>query len=259
MGNLSWSKLAAGGLIALSGMLAVGPHVGDDERPGPGVVDDELDLVGGEVAVHSREVQPRALRRPRHLEEPRVVLGEEGDHLGHLFCRQPLDARVAQRPQIQSAIGAQLGPAFPAGPAVNGHVEHVRGIGDHRDRGGEQTAESETRDEPAESEDTEAGGDGAEGGVLAFRFDLGTGEPGGFDMKVLETQPGERVLWEVIDGPEEWVGTRIFFDIARKGNRTELRFTHVGLAPDCECYEACHEGWTFYVQRSLRNLILPLQ
>lgn len=37
-------------------------------------------------------------------------------------------------------------------------------------------------------------GDGAAGGVLEFRFDLGTDEPGGFDMKVLDTQPGERVL-----------------------------------------------------------------
>jgi uncharacterized protein YndB with AHSA1/START domain len=55
-------------------------------------------------------------------------------------------------------------------------------------------------------------GDGAPGGVLEFRF-----EPGGFDMKVLEAQPAERVLWEVIGGPEEWIGTRISWDLHTEG------------------------------------------
>jgi hypothetical protein len=40
-------------------------------------------------------------------------------------------------------------------------------------------------------------GDSAVGGVLQFRF-----EAGGFDMKVVELQPAERVLWQVVDGPE---------------------------------------------------------
>ena len=82
-------------------------------------------------------------------------------------------------------------------------------------------------------------------------------------QRVVESIPGERVAWLVTeanlsfaDEPAEWTGTRIVFDISRKANGTELRFTHLGLSPDCECYDACHEGWTFYVQRSLRSLIL---
>ena len=31
--------------------------------------------------------------------------------------------------------------------------------------------------------------------------------PDGFDMKVMERSPPSCVLWEVVDGPEEWVGT----------------------------------------------------
>jgi hypothetical protein len=58
------------------------------------------------------------------------------------------------------------------------------------------------------------------------------------------------------ENPAEWVDTRVVFDIAKEGSKTRLRFTHVGLAPECDCYDACHEGWTFYVQRSLRSLIL---
>jgi uncharacterized protein YndB with AHSA1/START domain len=36
------------------------------------------------------------------------------------------------------------------------------------------------------------------GGVIRFRFGAG-----GFDMKVLELQPAKRVLWQVVDGPQE--------------------------------------------------------
>jgi uncharacterized protein YndB with AHSA1/START domain len=36
------------------------------------------------------------------------------------------------------------------------------------------------------------------GGELQFRFG-----DGGFDMRVLELEPGKRVLWQVVDGPEE--------------------------------------------------------
>jgi hypothetical protein len=52
------------------------------------------------------------------------------------------------------------------------------------------------------------------GGVIKFRF----GERGGFDMKVLELQPARRALWQVIDGPAEWVGTTIGFDLRQDGD-----------------------------------------
>jgi Activator of Hsp90 ATPase homolog 1-like protein. len=45
------------------------------------------------------------------------------------------------------------------------------------------------------TEDTK--GDSAVDGVIRFRF-AGAPEPAGFDMKVLEAQPGELVLWEVV-------------------------------------------------------------
>src|SRR5262245_19243684 len=44
-------------------------------------------------------------------------------------------------------------------------------------------------------------GDSKVGGVIQFRFGAG-----GFDMKVLDLQPAKGVLWQVVDGPEEWLG-----------------------------------------------------
>jgi len=70
------------------------------------------------------------------------------------------------------------------------------------------------------------------------------------------------IVWRTVDAdlphakdPREWIGTETRFEIARKGDKTELRFTHVGLVPELDCYEACSAGWTFYVGQSLRRLI----
>src|SRR3982074_3277589 len=58
---------------------------------------------------------------------------------------------------------------------------------------------------------TDTQGDSKVGGILKFRFTRDGKELGGFDMKVLELQPGRRVLWQVVEGPAEWVGTKIGF------------------------------------------------
>ncbi|HEY2512589.1 MAG TPA: SRPBCC domain-containing protein [Polyangiaceae bacterium] len=80
--------------------------------------------------------------------------------------------------------------------------------------------------------------------------------------EITEWVPGKRVAWRIVKGeinfvkdPKEWDGTEIVFDIARKGDKTELTFTHVGLVPAIECYGRCSGAWGFYIQESLRDLI----
>src|SRR6266851_4746265 len=58
-------------------------------------------------------------------------------------------------------------------------------------------------------------GDDQVGGVLQFRFGAG-----GIDMKVLELDPLKRVLWQVVDGPEEWIGTKVSFEPKQEGDWT---------------------------------------
>lgn len=81
-------------------------------------------------------------------------------------------------------------------------------------------------------------------------------------MVLTEVVPNKRVVWlaednwmSFIQDKGEWNGTEIHFDITEKGDQTELRFTHVGLVPEFECYDACSGAWQFYVQESLRDLI----
>lgn len=81
-------------------------------------------------------------------------------------------------------------------------------------------------------------------------------------QRITDLVPGEKVVWEVLDGylnfvedTTEWKGTKIVFDIARKDDKTEIRFTHLGLVPDYECFDLCSNAWSFYINGSLRSLI----
>ncbi len=81
-------------------------------------------------------------------------------------------------------------------------------------------------------------------------------------IKVTELVPGRRVVWRVlenhlsfVDDQREWVGNEMVFDIARKGDATEVVFTQIGLVPDYECYSICANAWGGYIKASLRSLI----
>lgn len=81
-------------------------------------------------------------------------------------------------------------------------------------------------------------------------------------QKITEFIPGKKVVWHVMDNhmsfisdKNEWTDTKVIFEISKKGNKTELVFTHEGLTPEGECYDACSPAWTQYVQHSLLSLI----
>jgi hypothetical protein len=81
-------------------------------------------------------------------------------------------------------------------------------------------------------------------------------------QKITEIIPGKKVVWHVLDGhlnfvqdKTEWKGTDITFEVSKKGNKTEIRFTHLGLVPELECFNACSNAWGSYINGSLRSLI----
>lgn len=73
----------------------------------------------------------------------------------------------------------------------------------------------------------------------------------------------EEVVWKVIESRhpeasgfedlEDWVGTNIRFEIeSLSDNECRLHFTHEGLTPQLECFNACENGWMHYLD-SLKN------
>ena len=81
-------------------------------------------------------------------------------------------------------------------------------------------------------------------------------------LKVIERIPNEKVVWLVLENhmnhvedQTEWVGTTISFDIAEKGDQTEVRFAHLGLLPQFECFDVCSNAWGSLMGSSLPSLI----
>jgi hypothetical protein len=81
-------------------------------------------------------------------------------------------------------------------------------------------------------------------------------------QRITEFVPNKRVVWRVLDAylnftedPNEWTGTEITFEVTPQGGQTEVRFSHLGLAPAFECYDTCSSAWSFYINNSLRRLI----
>ena len=81
-------------------------------------------------------------------------------------------------------------------------------------------------------------------------------------MKLIEVISDKKVVWLVMDNyfnfikdKKEWVGTKIIFEISNKNDQTQIRFTHLGLVPEYECYDVCFNAWSNYIENSLRNLI----
>ncbi|OIJ68853.1 SRPBCC family protein [Streptomyces mangrovisoli] len=86
--------------------------------------------------------------------------------------------------------------------------------------------------------------------VLKFRFS----DVGGFDMKVLDLRPDTRVRWEVVDGPQEWIGTTVTFDLTRDGEWTIVLFAHEGWREPVEFMNHCTTKWALFLM-SLKSLV----
>ena len=97
---------------------------------------------------------------------------------------------------------------------------------------------------------TETSGSSEAGGTLLVRF----GDVGGFDLEVVDVRPAELVVWEVVDGPQEWIGTRIRFELKEEDGFTIVLFRHGGWAEPVEFMYHCSTKWATFLL-SLKKLV----
>ncbi len=81
-------------------------------------------------------------------------------------------------------------------------------------------------------------------------------------QKLIEFVPDKKLVWLVtksrlnfIRDKQEWNNTKISFELSEKEKQTHVKFTHLGLVPEVECYQDCSKGWDYYIKGSLFKLL----
>ncbi len=76
-------------------------------------------------------------------------------------------------------------------------------------------------------------------------------------------KPNERVEMQCVEAlhlhegqpkkiEQEWLGTKVIWQIRSNGEATDIQIEHVGLTPSLHCYDVCQAGWDLFFVDSLK-------
>jgi uncharacterized protein YndB with AHSA1/START domain len=81
------------------------------------------------------------------------------------------------------------------------------------------------------------------GAVADFKF----GDRYHTAMRITGLEPSRKVRWECVAGDEEWVGTKIVFDLEKQGDQTLVRFVQGDWRAVTDFYASCNYNWGYYL------------
>jgi len=84
-------------------------------------------------------------------------------------------------------------------------------------------------------------GSGTPGNILTFHFSSGAFNR----MKIISIKPN-KIEWECVDGHEEWIGTRVLFELCPSGKYVKVCFSHSGWRELTEYVGECSFHWAQY-------------
>ena len=87
-------------------------------------------------------------------------------------------------------------------------------------------------------------GESSEGSRLQFFF--GQPEPAAV-MEVTRLDPDGHVNWNCVEGHDEWVGTKLAFDLTHKDDETVVLFTHADWREPVEFMAHCSARWAYFL------------
>ena len=83
--------------------------------------------------------------------------------------------------------------------------------------------------------------------VAGSRADFKFGDRYHTAMRITSLEAPRKIEWECIEGDEEWVGTKIVFDLETKGDQTLVRFTHGLWRQATDFFASCSYNWGYYL------------
>jgi uncharacterized protein YndB with AHSA1/START domain len=93
------------------------------------------------------------------------------------------------------------------------------------------------------------------GGRIEFTFRTPAGEiKGQMIMEVQELNAAKSVRWRCVDGPPEWIGTDVTFQLALEDGQTILLFGHRNWREAVEFTSHCSMKWAVFLL-SLREYV----
>jgi uncharacterized protein YndB with AHSA1/START domain len=93
------------------------------------------------------------------------------------------------------------------------------------------------------------------GGKIEFLFRTNSGEiMGKMVMEVKSLMPSSEVRWQCIEGPEEWIDTKITFQLTQQDDYTILLFGHRDWREEAEFTAHCSMKWAVFLL-SLREYV----
>ena len=101
----------------------------------------------------------------------------------------------------------------------------------------------------------EVEGDEKIGGKIEFTFRSETGDiKGKMVMEVQELNPEKYVRWRCVDGPAEWIGTDITFELSQQDDQIIIIFGHRNWREAIEFTAHCSMKWAVFLL-SLREYV----
>ena len=101
---------------------------------------------------------------------------------------------------------------------------------------------------------TDVSGSDLLGGQLDFKFFSKAGDLiGRMVMEVKQLAP-KQILWECLEGPPEWIGTKISFDLFEQDGQTIVLFGHRNWREAVEPTYHCSTKWAIFML-SLREFV----
>ncbi|MGH8542192.1 MAG: SRPBCC family protein [Gammaproteobacteria bacterium] len=101
----------------------------------------------------------------------------------------------------------------------------------------------------------ETTGESRLGGAITSRFHGPDGrELGRMTYELTKLDPEKAVHWRFTDGPPEWIGTDVTFELSRDGDQTLILFGHRNWREAVEFTAHCSMKWATFLL-SLRQLL----
>lgn len=98
-------------------------------------------------------------------------------------------------------------------------------------------------------------GESEVGKTIVVKFHSPQGNEIGFmDMEVQDLEPGKKVRWKFTEGPKEWIGTEVVFELHQEENYTIVLFHHLHWAEEVEFKAHCSMKWAVFML-SLKELV----